>query len=152
MLWRALSAHYSLIRTLQSHQSFHCWHWQYMYMEIEKASDKDKWAATWQNQQNECAPSEDSDQSEHPPSLIRVLAVHMKKAWVLSYPLIAQRRLRLIWVSLGTQSLCWFCHVAAQIFLALLRGCACVFKGSQIMESYGPFSCKLAQIYFKDLT
>ena len=52
-----------------------------------------KWAATWQNQQNECAPSEDSDQPGHPPSLIRVFAVCMKKAWVLSYPLSAQRRL-----------------------------------------------------------
>ena len=30
-----------------------------------------------------CAPSEDSDQSGHPPSLIRVFAVRMKKAWVL---------------------------------------------------------------------
>ena len=29
-----------------------------------------KWAVTWQNQQNEYAPSEDSDQSGHPPSLI----------------------------------------------------------------------------------
>ena len=44
-------------------------------------------AATWQNQQNECAPSEDSDQPGHPSSLIRVFAVRMKKAWVLSYPL-----------------------------------------------------------------
>ena len=51
------------------------------------------WAATWQNQQNECAPSEDSDQPWHPPSLIRVFAVRMKKACVLSYPLSAQRRL-----------------------------------------------------------
>ena len=25
-----------------------------------------KWATTWQNQQNECAPSEDSDQPGHP--------------------------------------------------------------------------------------
>ena len=33
------------------------------------------WAATWQNQQNECAPSEDSDQPLHPSSLIRVFAV-----------------------------------------------------------------------------
>ena len=52
------------------------------------------WAATWQNQQNECAPSEDSDQPGHPPSLIRVFAVRIKKPWVLSYPLSAQRRLR----------------------------------------------------------
>ena len=51
------------------------------------------WATTWQNQQYECAPSKDSDQPGHPPSLIRVFAVRMKKAWVLSYPLSAQRRL-----------------------------------------------------------
>ena len=55
-----------------------------------------------------CAPSEDSDQPGHPPSLIRVFAVCMKKGWVLSYPLSAQRRLwsdwgmpRLIWVFPG---------------------------------------------------
>ena len=40
-----------------------------------------------------CAPSEDSDQSGHPPWLIRVFAVRTKKAWFLSYPLSAQRRL-----------------------------------------------------------
>ena len=32
-----------------------------------------------------CAPSEDSDQPGHPPSLIRVFAVGMKRTWVLSY-------------------------------------------------------------------
>ena len=36
-----------------------------------------------------CAPSEDSDQPGNPPSLIRVFAVFMKKARVLSYPLSA---------------------------------------------------------------
>ena len=79
-----------------------------------------KWAATWQNQQSDCAPIEDSDQPGHPPSLIRVFAVGMKKAWVLSYPLSAQRR---FWSecpgwsesSLSAQSLCWFCYVAAQM-------------------------------------
>ena len=55
------------------------------------------WATTWQNQKKECAPSEDSDQPGHPPSLIRVFAVRMKKAWVLSYPLSAQRRLWSDW-------------------------------------------------------
>ena len=66
------------------------------------------WAASWQNQQSECAPSEDSDQPGHPPSLIIVFPVRMKKHWVLSYPLSAQRRLwsdwrmpRLIWVFAG---------------------------------------------------
>ena len=57
-----------------------------------------KWTASWQNQQNDCVPSEDSDQPENPPSLIRVFAIHMKKVWVLSYlPLSAQRRLRSDW-------------------------------------------------------
>ena len=45
------------------------------------------------NQQYGCARSEDSDQPGHPPSLIRVFAVRMKKGWNLSYPLNAQRRL-----------------------------------------------------------
>ena len=48
------------------------------------------------NQQYGCAASEDSDQPGHPPSLIRVFAVRMKKGWNLSYPLNmlnAQRRL-----------------------------------------------------------
>ena len=38
------------------------------------------------------------DQPGHPPSLIRVFAVCMKKAWVLSYPLSAQHRLWSDWV------------------------------------------------------
>ena len=44
-----------------------------------------------------CAQPEDSDQPGHPPSLIRVFAVRMKKAWVLSYTLSAQRRLWSDW-------------------------------------------------------
>ena len=61
--------------------------------------DERKWTATWQNQQCVCAPSEDSDQPGHSPSLIRGFAVHMKKAWVLNYSLSAQRRLRSAWAS-----------------------------------------------------
>ena len=68
------------------------------------------------------APSEDSDQPGHPPIVIRVFAVRMKKVWVLSCPLSAQRRLIRLggcpgWseYSLGAQSLCWFCHEAARI-------------------------------------
>ena len=40
-----------------------------------------------------CALSVDSDQPGLPPRLIRVFAVRMKNAWVLSYPLSAQQRL-----------------------------------------------------------
>ena len=39
-----------------------------------------------------------TDQPGHLPNLIRVFAVRMKKAWVLSYPLSAQRRLWSDWV------------------------------------------------------
>ena len=169
-------------------------------------------AASWQNQQNDCAPSEDSDQPGHPVTLtfpcdlnysvtrsighlhmtamynipirfsyylslyktatcltqttasiftpkillnsqrnepphdktnkmsvrpaktqislgIRpvwsVMAVHMKKAWVLSYPLSTQWRLWSDWADAQADlslcwayihSFCWFCHVAAQMF------------------------------------
>ena len=44
-----------------------------------------------------CVPSKDPGQPGHLPSLIRVFAFHMKKAWVLSYPLSAQRRLWTDW-------------------------------------------------------
>ena len=69
-----------------------------------------KWAASWQNQQMANAPSEDPDQPGHPPSLIRVFAVPMKKAWVFSYPLSisdwvdAQANLCLCWAHM---SVCW---------------------------------------------
>ena len=66
------------------------------------------WATSWQTQQCGCAPSEDSAQPGHLPSLISVFAVRMKKAWVLSYPLSASedsdqtgQMPRLIWVFAG---------------------------------------------------
>ena len=63
-----------------------------------------------------CAPSKDSDK----PSLIRVFAVGMKKSWVLSYPLSAQRRRWSDWADAQVDlSLHWafrsFCHAAAQL-------------------------------------
>ena len=66
------------------------------------------WAMTWQNQQNECAPIEDSDQPGHPPSLIRVFAVCMKNLvpltthWAYSEDSDKTRQMpRLIWVYAG---------------------------------------------------
>ena len=41
--------------------------------------------------------NKDSDQPGHPPSLIRVFSVCIKKHWVLSYPLSAQQRLWSDW-------------------------------------------------------
>ena len=52
----------------------------------------------------------------------------MKKAWALSYPLSAQRRLRSEWVDAqadlslhwANMPFCWFCHEVAQFFLNIL--------------------------------
>ena len=46
-----------------------------------------------------CVPSKDYDQPGHPPSLIRVFTVCLKKTWVLSYPLSAQRTLWSDWAN-----------------------------------------------------
>ena len=75
-----------------------------------------------------CVPSKDSDQ----PSLIRVFAVCMKKAWVLSYPLSTQRRLWSDWADAQADlsllwahmPFCWFCHEAAQ--MSLCHGHYCI--------------------------
>ena len=75
-----------------------------------------------------CTPSEDSDQPGHPPSLIRVFAVRIKKAWVLSYPSGAQQRLWSDWANAQAglslhwahRSFCWFCHEEAHIMLAII--------------------------------
>ena len=59
-----------------------------------------------------CAPSKDSDQPGHPPSLIKVSAVRRKKHWALNYLLSAQADLSLRWARI---SFCWFCHAAAHL-------------------------------------
>ena len=51
------------------------------------------WAVSWQKPTKWLCAPRSSDQPGHPPSLIRVAAVRMKKTCVLSYPLSAQRRL-----------------------------------------------------------
>ena len=54
------------------------------------------------------APSEDSDQPGHLPRPIRVFAVRMKKALILSYPLNAQQRIWSDWADAQADlSLCW---------------------------------------------
>ena len=58
---------------------------QYMYISgsLLVSNSRCIWAASWQNQQCGCAPSEDSDQPGHPPSLIRVFACAQ---WEAKYP------------------------------------------------------------------
>ena len=77
-----------------------------------------------------------------PVSLIRVFAVRMMKAWTLSYPLGAQRRLWSHWADAQTDlslrwanmQFSWFCHDAA-----LFRICT---QNKRFLELYG--SCILA--------
>ena len=66
-----------------------------------------------------CVPSEDSDQPGHPSSLIRVFAGRRKKAWVLSHPLTAQRRL---WSDWAAPRLIWGCVGCTVILLVLSWG------------------------------
>ena len=76
--------------------SFTEWnHIKSCYTGISAITQSNQMVTNTQNNKMACAPSKDSDQPGHPPppSLIRVFAVRMKKAWVLSYPLSTQRRL-----------------------------------------------------------
>ena len=72
-----------------------------------------------------CTPSEDSDQPGHPPSLISVFAVRMKKAGILTYPLSAQRRLWSDWADAQADlSLCW-AHTHFVGFVVSRLICSC---------------------------
>ena len=51
------------------------------------------WITSWQNQQKGCAPSKDSDQPGHPPSLIRVFTVRLMGSWGPKLSSCVQRRL-----------------------------------------------------------
>ena len=116
-----------------------------------------KWAATWQNQQSECAHSEDSDQPGHPPSLIRLFAVRMMKPWVLGYPLSAQWRLIRLggcpgWSEslLQAHSFCWSsgvvarseaCSLGMQAAPSSIPMSGTFFRGDLVMKTFlWPFS------------
>ena len=81
------------------------------------------WAASWQNQQNDCMPSEDSDQPGHLPSLIRVFAVHSMDSYGLKLSSCRQQSLRSDWADVQADPslrwvhmpFCWFCHDMAQM-------------------------------------
>ena len=71
-------------------------------------------------------PHDKTNKVECPPSLIRVFAVRTKKAWVLNYPLSAQRRLWSDWANAQADlslrwahmPFYWFCHEEAHLFSA----------------------------------
>ena len=78
-----------------------------------------------------CAPSEDSDQPGHPPNLIRVFAVRMKKAQVLSYPLSTQWKL---WSNCrdaqAEATLIWKKKLQSKSPISGLNGLIFLFEGS----------------------
>ena len=72
-----------------------------------------------------CVLSKDSDQPEHPPSLIRVFTVRMKKHWALNYLFSTLWRLWSDWEDAQADlSLCWV-HV---ILLVLSCGGSSSFQ------------------------
>ena len=89
---------------------FHCvWHFKSVETNFRKLIfNVNNWAVTWQNQQSDGAPSEDSDQPGHPPCLIRVFTCAQ---WVAKNPSFLHadsedsdqtgRMPRLIWVFAG---------------------------------------------------
>ena len=95
-----------------------------------------KWAATWQNQQNGCAPSEVSDQPGHPPSLIRVFAVRMKEPWVLSFPLSAQWRLWSDWADTQADLSLRWAHTHSAGFVMLRLKCRMKFKTTILISDF----------------
>ena len=113
----------------------------------------------WHDKTNKVvyAPSWDSDQPGHPPSLIRVFAVRMKKAWILSYPLRAQQRLwsdrvdaqadlSLRWAHM---SVYWFSHEAAQMLMCPKHADRMAKRWILIMNSLIWVSSISSDLYFR---
>ena len=117
------------------------WHWKLptnIYRPVTFCNYYDIWAATWQNQQNDCAPSEDSEKPGHPPSLIRVFAVRMKKSWDLSYPLSAERHSEDSDQTGRTPRLSWV--FAGRTLILLVSSC----RGSFVHKN--PINCLICHL------
>ena len=67
------------------------------FIEIHESTTANQsyWATTWQNQQSDCAPSEDPDQPGHPPSLISLRCALTKLRTQAVFMLIAKTLIRL---------------------------------------------------------
>ena len=87
-----------------------------------------------------CAPSEDSDQPGHPPSLIRVFAVRMKKAWVTTHWAHSEdydqtgRLPRLIWVF--DRRTCHFVGFVTRRLKYVLKWPAWSMKSNKMQNGY----------------
>ena len=124
MIVSAFKKHFERVSLNVSH--YECIGW---FMKFWKMN---RWSALWKKQQqNDCAPSEDSDQPGHPPSLIRVFAVRSRVAKDPSYLHVysvascwsdwadAQADLSLRWAQMP---FCWFCHEAAYMQISETLG------------------------------
>ena len=95
-----------------------------------------------------------------------VFTVHMKKAWILSYPLSAQQRLWSDWADAQADRslcwahmpLCWFCHEVAHIrqnrWTMEYRSLTCIYFMRSIFVSHWSISPNMMfihQISFKIL-
>ena len=122
-------------------------------MRLEAASDKETWAASWQNQQNDlCAQwrfrsawaSAHSDQGLcccHEEALgLKLPTEHTAKILIRlgGWPGWSESLL-------GAQVTLLFLSCAAQMSMAVMNGCACIFEGSQTPQCYGFFSHEMAQ-------
>ena len=114
------------------------------------------WATTWLNQQSECASSEDSDQPGHPPSLNQSLRCPHEESLgpFLTIERTAKTLIRLGgcpgWSasSLGAHSLCWFCHVVAQLcWLYIVHSTQCICCLLKFYET----CCQFQMLIFESL-
>ena len=64
---------------------FSCSKSVFSYKCNQECFNSHKWAASWQNQQNDCASSEDSEQSGHPPSLISLRCALNGLLWTQAF-------------------------------------------------------------------
>ena len=77
-----------------------------MIFNVKKSHIRTVWVATWQNQRNGCAPSEDSDQPGR--SDCALSEDSDKTGWMP----------RLIWVFAGRTAISLFCHVASHFTIS----------------------------------
>ena len=122
--WFVMVLHIHQIDSYESADKY--WAWTNTKVHYNKEKISNKWAASWQNQQSGCAPSKDSDQPGHLPSLIRVFAVpaqsdqrnHGSLATYWAHREDSDQTGQmpwLIWVFAGRTLILLVCHAVAQI-------------------------------------
>ena len=91
------------------------------------------------------APSEDSDQPGHPPSLIRVFAIRMKKASVLSYQLSAQKRFLSDWADAQADLSLHWAHTHFVGFVTRRLNCSNSLQTADSLPKLNPVADRLQE-------